>query len=155
MAYSLGAHGRGTEILSIPDGGSHEPLTAESLAAGRQFMQMDGRAVFKWTVNKLTDSIRRVIQAAGLTTNDLKLVILHQANRRILDAAADALGIAKGKLVTNLDRFGNTSAGSIPSLSTKSFLLVASTAATTSSSPASAPASPGALAFCAGNSPAN
>jgi 3-oxoacyl-[acyl-carrier-protein] synthase III len=114
LAYSLGADGRGAELLSIPGGGSREPLTAASLAAGRQFIQMDGRAVFKWAVNLLVDSIRSVIQAAGLTTNDLSLVILHQANRRILDAAADALGIAREKLVINLDRFGNTSAGSIP-----------------------------------------
>jgi len=114
VAYSLGADGRGTELLSIPGGGSREPLTPVSLAAGRQFIQMDGRAVFKWAVNLLVDSIRAVIQAGSLTTSDLSLVILHQANRRILDAAADALGIAREKLVINLDRYGNTSAGSIP-----------------------------------------
>jgi 3-oxoacyl-[acyl-carrier-protein] synthase-3 len=114
LAYSLGADGRGTELLSIPGGGSREPLTAEKLAAGRQYMQMDGRAVFKWAVNLLADSIREVVVAAGITMNDLSLVILHQANRRILDAAADNLGIAPDKLVINLDRYGNTSAGSIP-----------------------------------------
>jgi 3-oxoacyl-[acyl-carrier-protein] synthase III len=114
VSYSLGADGRGTELLSIPGGGSREPLTPQTLASGRQFIQMDGRAVFKWAVNLLTDSIRAVVAAAGLTTSDLSLVILHQANRRILDAAADTLGIARGKLVINLDRYGNTSAGSIP-----------------------------------------
>ena len=65
-------------------------------------------------MNLLADSIRSVIAAAGLTTDDLSLVVLHQANRRILDAAADALGIAREKLLVNLDRYGNTSAGSIP-----------------------------------------
>jgi len=114
LAYSLGADGRGTELLSIPGGGSREPLTCESIAAGRQFIQMDGRAVFKWAVNLLVDSVRSVIAGAGLTTDDLALVILHQANRRILDAAAETLGIAPQKMVINLDRYGNTSAGSIP-----------------------------------------
>jgi len=114
LSYSLGADGRGTELLSIRGGGSREPLTAETLAAGRQFIQMDGRAVFKWAVRLLADSISAVIHAAGLTTSDLSLVILHQANRRILDAAADVLGIEREKLVINLDRYGNTSAGSIP-----------------------------------------
>jgi 3-oxoacyl-[acyl-carrier-protein] synthase III len=114
LAYSLGADGRGTELLSIPGGGSREPLTCETLAAGRQFIQMDGRAVFKWAVNLLADSARSVIAGAGMTTDDLALVILHQANRRILDAAADTLGIAPEKMVINLDRYGNTSAASIP-----------------------------------------
>lgn len=114
IAYSLGSDGSGAGLLHIPGGGSREPLTPERLSAGRQFIQMEGRAVFKWAVNLLADSIREVVAAAGLTTDDLSLVVLHQANRRILDAAADALGIARDKLLVNLDRYGNTSAGSIP-----------------------------------------
>jgi 3-oxoacyl-[acyl-carrier-protein] synthase III len=114
LAYSLGADGSGADLLSIPAGGSRQPLTHDLLAAGRQFIQMDGRAVFKWAVKLLADSIRSVVAAAGLTMDDLSLVILHQANRRILDAAAQSLGIAPEKLVINLDRYGNTSAGSIP-----------------------------------------
>jgi len=114
LAYSLGSDGSGADMLCIPGGGSREPLTPERLAAGRQFIRMEGRAVFKWAVNLLADSIRAVVAAAGLTTDDLSLIVLHQANRRILDAAADALGIPREKLLVNLDRFGNTSAGSIP-----------------------------------------
>ncbi len=114
LAYSLGSDGSGADLLCIPAGGSREPLNAERLASGRQFIRMEGRAVFKWAVNVLADSIRQVIAAAGLTTDDLSLVVLHQANRRILYAAADALGIDRDKLLINLDRYGNTSAGSIP-----------------------------------------
>lgn len=114
LAYSLGSDGSGADLLCIPGGGSREPLTPERLAAGRQFIRMEGRAVFKWAVNLLADSIRQVVAGAGLTTDDLSLVVLHQANRRILDAAADALGIARDKLLINLDQYGNTSAGSIP-----------------------------------------
>src|SRR5262245_30076262 len=114
LAYSLGSDGSGADLLCIPGGGSREPLTPQTLAAGRQFIYMDGRPVFKWAVNLLADSIRGAIAAAGLTTDDLSLVVLHQANRRILDAAADALGIARERLLINLDRYGNTSAASIP-----------------------------------------
>jgi 3-oxoacyl-[acyl-carrier-protein] synthase-3 len=114
LAYSLGADGRGADLLSIPGGGSREPLTSEGISAGRQFIRMEGRAVFKWAVNLLADSIRRTVAAAGLAPHDLSLVILHQANRRILDAAAESLDIPRDKLFVNLDRYGNTSAGSIP-----------------------------------------
>jgi 3-oxoacyl-[acyl-carrier-protein] synthase-3 len=75
---------------------------------------MDGRAVFKWAVKMLADSTRAVVASAGRSINDLSLVILHQANRRILDAAADNLGIPSDRLFINLDRYGNTSAASIP-----------------------------------------
>jgi len=114
LSYTLGADGSGTEMLCIRGGGSREPLTAESLAAGRQYMHMEGRAVFKWAVNLLADSIRQSLVAAGLAAQDLTYVVLHQANRRILDAAADALEIPPEKVIVNLDRFGNTSAASIP-----------------------------------------
>jgi 3-oxoacyl-[acyl-carrier-protein] synthase-3 len=114
LAYSLGADGSGADLLCIRAGGSREPLTAEGLAAGRQYVHMDGKPVFKWAVNLLAGSILAVLQSAKLAPDDLALIVLHQANRRILDAAADALGIAAERVVVNLDRYGNTSAGSIP-----------------------------------------
>lgn len=114
LAYQLGADGSGGDLLCIPGGGSREPLTPEALAAGRQFITMDGRAVFKWAVKLLSDSIQTIVSSAGLRMNDLSLVILHQANRRILDAAADNLGIPVDRVFINLDRYGNTSAASIP-----------------------------------------
>jgi 3-oxoacyl-[acyl-carrier-protein] synthase-3 len=114
VSYTLGADGSGADLLVVPGGGSREPHSAESLAAGRQYMRMDGRAVFKWAVNLLAKSIREVLAAAELTGDDIALVVLHQANRRILDAAAEHLGLDPAKLVVNLDRYGNTSAGTIP-----------------------------------------
>src|SRR5262245_4741254 len=114
ISYSLGADGSGADLLYIAGGGSREPLTPERLAAGRQFIQMEGRPVFKWAVNLLADSIRAVLAAAELTPRDLALVVLHQANLRILAAAAETLGIEQEKMVINLDRYGNTSAASIP-----------------------------------------
>ena len=89
-------------------------LTAEGLAANLQFVRMDGRAVFKWAIRIIDETIRAVVDAADLTIDDLDLVVLHQANIRILDVACEQLGIDRQKMFVNLDRYGNTSAGSIP-----------------------------------------
>lgn len=114
LAYTLGADGAGGECLHIPGGGTREPLTAETLAAGRQFLVMDGRAVFKWAVRLVADAVADVLEHADLKLADIDLFVLHQANKRILDAAAESLGVSPEKVLINLDRYGNTSAGSIP-----------------------------------------
>ena len=114
LAYQLGSDASGCELLHIPGGGTREPLTPESIVAGRQFMHMDGRAVFKWAVNQISRSVRLVLEESQLQPADLDFVVLHQANRRILDAAVEALGLSPEKIAINLDRFGNTSAASIP-----------------------------------------
>ncbi len=75
---------------------------------------MDGRPVFKWAVRLLDDSSRQVLAAAGFKTSDVGVWMFHQANIRILDAAADALDIDRAKIETHIDRYGNTSAGSVP-----------------------------------------
>jgi 3-oxoacyl-[acyl-carrier-protein] synthase-3 len=78
------------------------------------YLEMDGRAVFRWAVGILTESIREVLAGASLELTDVDLFIPHQANLRIIRAAAEALGIPTEKFFTNLDRYGNTSAGSVP-----------------------------------------
>jgi len=113
-SYTLGADGSGAELLIRPMGGTRLALTAEGLAANLQFLRMDGRAVFKWAIRILDETIRAVIDSAGLSIDDLDLIVLHQANIRILDAAAEQLGMDRAKMFVNLDRYGNTSAGSIP-----------------------------------------
>jgi 3-oxoacyl-[acyl-carrier-protein] synthase-3 len=113
LAYTLGSQGD-IQALSTPAGGSREPLTPEGLVAGRQYMRMDGRSVFKWAVRCVVDSCRDCMAAAGLTMDHVDLLVLHQANQRIIDAAVKELGIPREKAFTNLDRFGNTSAASIP-----------------------------------------
>ena len=75
---------------------------------------MDGRGVFKWAVRLLADTVQDVLLHAGMTLADIRLVIFHQANIRIMEAAADLLGIGREQLFVNHDRYGNTSAGSIP-----------------------------------------
>ena len=114
IAYTLGADGNGVELLHVPGGGSRCPLNTEALAAGKQYMSMDGKAVFKWAVRMVADSCREVLGHAGLTTSDVTWLVLHQANKRILEAAALDLGMPIDRVIMNLDRYGNTSAGSIP-----------------------------------------
>ena len=114
LSYTLGADGNGANLLFIPGGGSREPLDAERLEAGRQYLVMEGKPVFKWAVRLVADSIRDVLRHAGLANSDVAHVVLHQANRRILDAAFETLGFKPEQAVVNVDRVGNTSAASIP-----------------------------------------
>jgi 3-oxoacyl-[acyl-carrier-protein] synthase III len=114
VSYTLGADGSGGPLLQRPMGGSKLPFACEHLDQGAQYLQMDGRAVFKWAIRLVDDSIRDVLQHAQMTVDQLDVVVLHQANIRIINAAADALKLSRKKLVLNLDRYGNTSAGSIP-----------------------------------------
>jgi 3-oxoacyl-[acyl-carrier-protein] synthase-3 len=114
LSFTLGADGRGGELLCQPAGGSREPLTPAGIDAGRQYLQMDGRAVFKWAVRLIGETARDVIRHAELDPEDLDWVVFHQANQRILDAAVDDLGIDPQCVLSNVQRYGNTSAGSIP-----------------------------------------
>lgn len=114
LSYSLGSEGDFGELLSLPGGGSREPLTADGLRRGRQYVRMDGRAVFKWAVRLINEVVTDVVRYAEMTIEDLDLVVLHQANARIIDSAIQGLGIDRDKVFVNLDRYGNTTAASIP-----------------------------------------
>jgi 3-oxoacyl-[acyl-carrier-protein] synthase-3 len=114
LAYSMGADGSGADLLSRPACGSRLPPTPELLEKGMHFMQMDGRAVFRWAVAILCDTIQDVLKAGGVTPQDVALYIPHQANIRIINAAIDVLHIPRSRVFNNLDRYGNTSAGSVP-----------------------------------------
>jgi 3-oxoacyl-[acyl-carrier-protein] synthase III len=114
LAYTLGADGSGDELLVRPGGGAKAPFQLSTTDVSSWFVRMEGRPVFKWAVRLLEDSSQQVLKAAGFTIADVDLWLWHQANVRILDAAADALKIDRDKIVTHLDRYGNTSAGSVP-----------------------------------------
>ena len=114
LSYSLGADGSGGDLLSRPACGSRLPPTPELLAKGLHYMHMDGRAVFRWAVAMLCDTIQDVLKATGLTPRDVDLYIPHQANIRIINAAIDVLHIPRQRVFNNLERYGNTSAGSVP-----------------------------------------
>ena len=95
-------------------GGSRTPFTQEGLDNDGQYLQMDSQAVFKWAVRLLDESITAVLNESNLVPGDVDLVVLHQANVRIVYAATDVLGIDRKRVFLNLDRYGNTSAGSVP-----------------------------------------
>lgn len=114
MCYQLGSDGGGGSMLDRPAGGSRKPMTHEDLDAGRHFLQMDGRSVFKWAVRAVTDSIELVLQKSGMSVHDVELYVLHQANIRIINNVAEQLGIPSEKVYNNLQEYGNTSGGSIP-----------------------------------------
>jgi 3-oxoacyl-[acyl-carrier-protein] synthase-3 len=113
LAYTLGANGAGIDLLYRPGGVRPTPEVPQATRC-MGYMQMDGRPVFKWAVRLLEESPKQVLQAAGSELADVKLWILHQANARILDAAVESLGLERERVVMHLDRYGNTSAGSIP-----------------------------------------
>lgn len=101
-------------ILLQPGGGSKDPISAEMVAAGRQFVSMNGREVYKVAVRSLVDSCNEVLAAEGLKNTDVTWVIAHQANKRILDATLERLEIPASKCWMNLEKYGNTSAASVP-----------------------------------------
>jgi 3-oxoacyl-[acyl-carrier-protein] synthase-3 len=114
VSYSMGSDGYGGEMLCRPSGGSRNPPTAEHLDQGLQYMFMDGRGVFKWAVAILCDTIQDVLKDAEKSPDDVDLYLPHQANIRIINAACDVLRIPRHKVYNNLEKYGNTSAGSIP-----------------------------------------
>ena len=114
LAYSLGNDGENADALLIPAGGSRMPATAETVAERLHYLQMVGGEVFKFAVRAMVDSAVEAVTRAGLTMADIEVVIPHQANVRIIDAAAKRLDIPFDRFVCNLDRYGNTSAASIP-----------------------------------------
>ena len=114
LAFSLGSDGRGAGLLACPMSGSRQPVAAEGLARREQFMQMDGRAVFKWAIRLAEENIRQVVERSGVSMEAIDLFVLHQANARIIEGARESLGISAERFMMNLDRYGNTSSGSIP-----------------------------------------
>jgi len=113
---SMHLHTDGSQwgILNQPAGGSRMPLTAEILAAGGQYLKMNGREVYKVAVRALEECSREALEANHLAPGDVDRVIAHQANKRILDATLSRLGIPASKCWMNLDKYGNTSAASVP-----------------------------------------
>ncbi len=111
----LGADGTAAEILIMPGGGSREPASPQTVAAGRHRIFMpNGREVFKRAVTEMASACRQVLEKNGHTTDDVDVLIPHQANARIMKAVADRLHIPAEKAVIDVAEVGNTSAASIP-----------------------------------------
>ena len=108
LGFELGADGGGGENLWLPGSGSRHFDDADKL------VKMNGREVFKFATRVLVSSAEKVLDECGLTVDDVDVYVPHQANKRIIDHAAAKLGIPEEKVVVNVDRYGNTSSGSIP-----------------------------------------
>ena len=114
LGFELGADGSGGPQLYMPAGGSRAPATAETVAGRQHFAKMNGREVFKFATRVLVDSAEKVLGECGVTVDDVDVYVPHQANVRIIDYARRKLGIPEERTIVNVDRYGNTSSGSIP-----------------------------------------
>ncbi len=114
LSTFLGADGSGGDLLYLPAGGCHEPASHRTVSEGLHYLRMRGREVFRFAVRAMPEAARQVLEQTGLTPADVDLVVPHQANERILEAACRALDLPREKMYTNLERYGNTSAASIP-----------------------------------------
>jgi 3-oxoacyl-[acyl-carrier-protein] synthase-3 len=106
--------GSGGDALFMPAGGSLRPPSHETVDQRMHYVKQDGRAVFKFAVRKTEEIARRILTRNGLKPSDLDLFISHQANRRIIESATEKLGLGPDKTLINIDRFGNTTAATIP-----------------------------------------
>ncbi len=106
--------GSGGCSLYMPGGGSLNPPSHETIEKRMHYVHQDGQAVYKFAVRKMAEATTRVLERNGLTGSDLSCFIPHQANRRIIESCAERLALPPEKVVINIDRYGNTTAGTIP-----------------------------------------
>lgn len=106
--------GSGGDALKMPAGGSRMPASHETVDQRLHFVKQDGQAVFKFAVRKMYEASSELLAKSGYTPADVKLLIPHQANLRIISATAERLGLREDQVVVNIDRYGNTTAGTLP-----------------------------------------
>ena len=111
--HELGADGSKAKAVWVPAGGAREPASIRTVNESLHYMRMNGRELFKSAVLKMEELVDRTLSKTGLEPADIKLVIPHQSNLRIIDAARRRLGLMPDKVAVNIDRYGNTSAASI------------------------------------------
>ena len=114
LSYEMGSDGSGLGSLMVPAFGSRFGLDPKAFETGDIYLHMEGKKVFRFAVETLVESTRRVVYKAGLTLDDVDLFIPHQANARIIEYAAKMLRVPMEKVYMNIERYGNTSAASIP-----------------------------------------
>jgi 3-oxoacyl-[acyl-carrier-protein] synthase-3 len=114
VAADLVTDPAGADLLVVPAGGSLRPASAATVSAGEHRLRMDGREVFRRAVRAVTASIGRTLDRAGLGPGDVDLFVPHQANARIVEAVLDRTGLDAGRTSSTIERYGNTSAASIP-----------------------------------------
>lgn len=111
-----GSDGIGSEFLNIHDGGSLYPINADTHKNRKHYLFQEGKTVFKYAVTNMATSAQQLMNAKGITHDTVDYVLPHQANRRIIDATTKQLGVAKEKVLINIERYGNTTAATLPLL---------------------------------------
>jgi 3-oxoacyl-[acyl-carrier-protein] synthase-3 len=106
--------GSGAPALRMPGGGSAHPATAETVAQRMHYVHQDGQAVYKFAVRKMVETSEKVLSRNNISVDELACFIPHQANQRIITSSAERLGLPLEKVIINIDRYGNTTAGTIP-----------------------------------------
>ena len=114
LSSKLGSRGSGYDKLIVPIGGSKTPITAENVDHPDRYLKMDGKAVYKFAVNIIIGIIEEALELAKLKKEDITFFVPHQANVRIIEYAREKLGLSVDQVYVNIDRYGNTSAASIP-----------------------------------------
>jgi len=114
LGQRLGADGSGKDLLMIPAGGSTQPVTCETVEELSPFIRMNGNEVYKFATRIIPAVIEEALEETGMAPDDLDLIIPHQANVRILEVAARKLGVPMSRFVVNIEKFGNTSAATVP-----------------------------------------
>ena len=113
LTACMGADGDKSDLLYMPGGGSMCPASSKSVAAGLHFLRMDGKETFKNAVNAMQTAAREALKRCELDISQIKCVIPHQANRRIIEAVGERLGVKPEQIFVNLEKYGNTSAASV------------------------------------------
>ena len=113
LAACMGADGTKGDLLSMPGGGSRCPATIESVQSGMHYLRMEGKETFKNAINAMNSAAQEALKRCRLTISDIKCVVPHQANRRIIDAVGERLGVLPEQVYVNLHKYGNTSAASV------------------------------------------
>jgi 3-oxoacyl-[acyl-carrier-protein] synthase-3 len=114
LSFHLGSDGSGASWIALPGGGSRRPASHESVDARDHYLKMNGREVFKFAVRTIPRAIERVVASAGLSIDEIDCFIPHQANVRIIQAAAERLGQPMDRFFINVEQYGNTSSASVP-----------------------------------------
>ena len=114
LSAVMHSDGSGGDLLTLPGGGSRYPASESTVHEGKHYIQMDGKEVFRFATRVMASATMEALDAAGLTVDEIRWVIPHQANIRIIEAAARGLKLPMDRFVVNLDRYGNTSTASIP-----------------------------------------
>lgn len=114
LSAVMHSDGSGGNLLTLEGGGSHFPATEATVHNGQHYIQMDGKEVFRFATRVMASATQEVLDAAGLTTEDVQWIVPHQANIRIIQAAARGLKLPMERFIVNLERYGNTSTASIP-----------------------------------------